>query len=445
MIYCNLDDGFTCNSSLIPSKDSALRCFQLEARGALKTGEKRSVKDALVQWKPGQSTLRQLGVKDGSAPLPSKPVCIAKSLLALHTKLASQLGTHFFTTTARATLPDPNTINPALQCDMFEPDPKHRNAMLRSELAPEWIKSEHVEMDGLFHKREALERVLRSSLDGSARVFGSRFHYKIRRNLDMTVDQLKVRLVLQGQHMEQGVDYEHSYSPVPHASGFRTILALATSEDMLIDHVDISQAFLQADMLVEEGFEGEIYITPPPGYGEDDKYVYRLLRPLYGSCTSSRAWHKTMSAFMEKQGFKTVGFEKSMWYRQDANGDKLLVGSHIDDFCIAGSNRACLDKFRLALLNEAEGGFAGTYEGPLHHYLGCAVTRDMQAGTTSLSQAHYIKRVCQKYGQWDVKAPTTPMMPDTRLSIDDCPQGYVDPHFHKQYCGIVGSLGWIVA
>jgi len=34
----------------------------------------------------------------------------------------------------------------------------------------------------------------------------------------MTVDQLKVHMVLQGQNMEQGVDYEHSYSPVPHAS-----------------------------------------------------------------------------------------------------------------------------------------------------------------------------------------------------------------------------------
>ena len=47
-------------------------------------------------------------------------------------------------------------------------------------------------------------------------------------------------------------------------------------------------------------------------------------------------------------------------------------------------------------------------------------------------------------GQWDVKALTTPKMPDTRLSIDDCSQDYVDPHFHKQYRGIVGSLGWIV-
>ena len=73
-------------------------------------------------------------------------------------------------------------------------------------------------MDGLFKQRQALERVLRSSLDMSARVFGSHFRYKIWRNLDMTVDQLKVHMVLQGQNMEQGVDYEHSYSPVPHAS-----------------------------------------------------------------------------------------------------------------------------------------------------------------------------------------------------------------------------------
>jgi len=57
--------------------------------------------------------------------------------------------------------------------------------------------------------------------------------------------------------------------------------------------------------------------------------------------------------------------------------------------------RACLDEFRLALLDPAKGGFEGTYEGPLHHYLGCAIARDLDAGTTSLSQAHYIERVCQ--------------------------------------------------
>jgi hypothetical protein len=75
-----------------------------------------------------------------------------------------------------------------------------------------------------------------------------------------------------------------------------------------------------------------------------------------------------------------------------------MVGSHIDDFCICGTNQAYLDKFRFTLLDPAKGGFEGIYEGPLDHYLGCAITRDLNADTTSLSQAHYIERVCQRHG-----------------------------------------------
>jgi len=236
--------------------------------------------DALYAWKPGQSTLQQVGVKAcGYIQAPKKA-----NLLALRTTLGAQFGTKL----ALTTLPDPDTSNRSLQCYMFETDPKHRGAMLRTDLAPDWIKSEHVEMDGLW-RLGALEKVLRSSLDASARIFGSRFHYKIKRQLDMSLDKLKVRLVLQGQHMKQGVDCEHSYFPVPHASRFRTMLALATVENMLINHVNISQAFLQGDLLEEKGFEGNVFISPPPSA----KYVYHLCAPLYGACTSSRAWHQT--------------------------------------------------------------------------------------------------------------------------------------------------------
>ena len=41
--------------------------------------------------------------------------------------------------------------------------------------------------------------------------------------------------------------------------------------------------------------------------------------------------------------------------------------------------------FRARLLDA----FEGTYEGALQHYLGCEVTRDMEKGTTYLSQTHY--------------------------------------------------------
>ena len=241
----------------------------------------------------------------------------------------------------------------------------------------------------------------------------------------MPLDKLKVRLVLQGQHMQQVVDCEHSYSPVPYASRFRTRLALATTEDMLIDHVDISQAFLQGDLLEEEGFEGDVFISPLP-----------MVRMQNISVASAHCYMVPAPAV--GHGTKPC---QLLCKASRQSGDKIIVGSQIVDFCICGTNCACLDKFRFTLLDPAKDRFEGTYEGPLHHYTGCAIAGDLDVSTTSLSQAHYIESVCQTYGQWNVTLPKTPMMPDTRLTVDDCPEGYVDPHFHAQYQGIVASQG----
>ena len=185
----------------------------------------------------------------------------------------------------------------------------------------------------------------------------------------MSLDKLKVRLVLQGQYMKQSVKYEHLYSPVQHASRFRTMIALATADYMLINHVDISQAFLQGDMLEKEGFEGNVYISTPPGYGgpgpEHAKYVYCLLR------TTIRCVHQQSGMAQNHVSLGVRASRQMAWSCTDANRDKIMVGSHTDDFCIYGTNQACLDKFRFALLHPAKDGFEGTYEGPLDHYLGC--------------------------------------------------------------------------
>ena len=93
MLFCKLDDGFSCNSSIIATKDAAFNSFQFEARGPMKSGEQRSIVDALYAWKPGQSTLQQLGVKAliieslcFYTPEPNKPT----NLLALHATLGAQ-------------------------------------------------------------------------------------------------------------------------------------------------------------------------------------------------------------------------------------------------------------------------------------------------------------------------------------------------------------------
>jgi len=99
---------------------------------------------------------------------------------------------------------------------------------MRSAMKSEWIESQTSEMDGLWHRR-VFQKVLRLSLIPQDRVFTSRFHYKIKREVG-EFDKHKVRLVVQGQHMRRkgkdGVgDYHDAFSPVPAASGFRTIAA----------------------------------------------------------------------------------------------------------------------------------------------------------------------------------------------------------------------------
>jgi len=119
-------------------------------------------------------------------------------------------------------------------------------------------------MDGLW-RRGVFQKVLRSSLTPQDRVFTSRFHYKIKRK-GGEFDKCKVRLVVQRQQMcrkgEDGVgDYNDTFSPVPVASGFRTIFSLATQENMFMDRIDISQAFVQGELLPGDGHNCKVYIS----------------------------------------------------------------------------------------------------------------------------------------------------------------------------------------
>ena len=184
-------------------------------------------------------------------------------------------------------------------------------------------------------------------------------------------------------------DYDDAFSPVPAVSGFRTILSLATQQNMFTDHVNISQAFVQGELLPGDGHNSKVYISSPPGYDEDPLYVYRLFKPLYSMPSAARAWHTTMSAFLAKEGVPR-------WDVKRACGPSRLTAlvfssmwAHINDFVIACANLQVLEGFRARPLDALE----GTYEGALQHYLGCEVTCDMDKGTMYLSQTHYAQEI----------------------------------------------------
>ena len=233
-------------------------------------------------------------------------------------------------------------------------------------------------------------------------------------------------------------DYTDAFSPVPHVSGLRILLAIATENDMYTDHVDISQAFTQGDLQPGDGYMGNLYISAPPGFPEDPEYCYRLLKPLYGMPSAARAWFQTMSTFLKQEGCTKVGYEESMW-KTTLNGHDILLAAHIDDFLIACRHRPTLDAFRARLLDH----FDGSYEGEIQTYLGCEIERDMVKGTTSLSQKHYAEEVLRTFNAWDYHPSSTVLPPNLRLRKEDCDLNPA-PAFHSRYRGIVGSLGYLV-
>jgi hypothetical protein len=83
-------------------------------------------------------------------------------------------------------------------------------------------------------------------------------------------------------------DFDDTFSPVPYASGFRLILSTATALNMFTDHVDISQAFTQGELLPDDGYMGKVHVSPPPGYETDPDTVWLLRKPLFGMPSAAR-------------------------------------------------------------------------------------------------------------------------------------------------------------
>ena len=183
-------------------------------------------------------------------------------------------------------------------------------------------------------KRKTWDRVIRSTLLPSDTIFQMRFHSKIKRN-DGKFEKCKVRLVVRGDRMtkkdESGIgDFEDAFRSIPHASGLRLLLAIVAQRNTHTDHVDISQAFTQGEILDGDGQNGKVYISAPPGFPEDTFYCYILKRPLYGMPSASRSKVTTISEILtETEGCSKVAYEESMWQgTQNGLHSGLIAWSH---------------------------------------------------------------------------------------------------------------------
>lgn len=115
-----------------------------------------------------------------------------------------------------------------------------------------------------------------------------KWNFKVKRNLDGSINKYKARLVAKGYVQRYMIDYEEVFAPVARLETVRVLIALAASSGWEIHHLDVKTAFLHGDL------QEEIYVSQPEGFkikGSENK-VYKLHKALYGLKQAPRAWNK---------------------------------------------------------------------------------------------------------------------------------------------------------
>nr|GEY24608.1 hypothetical protein [Tanacetum cinerariifolium] len=109
----------------------------------------------------------------------------------------------------------------------------------------------------------------------------------------------KARLVAQGYHQEEGIDFEESFAPVARLEAIRIFLAYAAHKNMVVYQMDVKTVFLNVNL------REEVYVSQSDGFVDQDNpnYVYKLKKALYGLKQALRAWYDMLSSFLISQDF----------------------------------------------------------------------------------------------------------------------------------------------
>ncbi|GJX16419.1 putative ribonuclease H-like domain-containing protein [Tanacetum coccineum] len=171
------------------------------------------------------------------------------------------------------------------------------------------------------------------------------------------------------------------------------------------------------------------------GYRQEEGIDYdEVVKALYGLHQAPRAWYATLSAFLEKSGYRRGTIDKTLFIKKDKK-DIMLVQVYVDDIIFGSTKKSWCDEFE-ALMKSI---FQMSSIRELTFFLGLQVQQKNYG--IFISQDKYVAEIMKKFDFMSVKTASTPIETHKPL-VKDEEAADVDVHLYRS---MIGSLMYLTS
>lgn len=233
------------------------------------------------------------------------------------------------------------------------------------------------------------------------KALGCKWIFTIKYNSDGTIERYKARLVVLGNHQEEGIDYMETFAPVARMTTVRLFLDIAWHQ------MDVHNAFLHGDL------HEEVYMKLPPGFRDKgETRVCRLQKSLYGLKQAPRCWFAKLANALRTYGFKQSRSDHTFFFYVK-QGVRLRILIYVDDLIISGTSPEDIQIFKDYLATC----FNMKDLGPVKYFLGLEVARS-KAGIY-LCQRKYASDIVAEVGLLGCRPAGSPIDQNHKLAKAD--------------------------
>ncbi|KAK2445004.1 putative mitochondrial protein [Trifolium repens] len=259
---------------------------------------------------------------------------------------------------------------------------------------------------------------------------GTKWVYKNKSDENGTITRNKARLVAQGYTQIEGLDFEETFAPVARLESIRLLLGVACILKFKLYQMNVKSAFLNGYL------QEEVYVEQPKGFvdSEHPNYVYILKKALYGLKQAPRAWYERLTQFLENQGYRKGGYDKTLFVKEE-KGKFIITQIYVDDIVFGGMSNTMVQHFVKQMQSE----FEMSLVGELTYFLGLQIKQ--MEDTIFISQSKYARNIVKKFGMDNATHKRTPAPTHLKLTKDE--KGVsVDQSLYRS---MIGSLLYLTA